>query len=38
LQFPPEDPAQANLYDRVEELSEDEIQRYFDLFDEVTQS
>ncbi len=37
LLFPPDDPAEANLYE-YKNFSEDEIQTYFDLFDEVTQS
>jgi spermidine/putrescine transport system substrate-binding protein len=37
LLFPPEDPAQANLYE-YKNFSEDEIQTYFTLFNEVTQS
>jgi spermidine/putrescine transport system substrate-binding protein len=37
LLFPPDDPTQANLYE-YKNFSEDELQQYFDLFSQVTQS
>ena len=37
LLFPPEDPAQANLFE-YKNFSEDEIQQYFNLFGQVTES
>ena len=37
LLFPPDDPATANLFG-YKNFSEDELQQYFDLFNQVTQS
>jgi spermidine/putrescine transport system substrate-binding protein len=37
LLFPPDDPATANLFE-YKNFSEDELQQYFDLFNQVTQS
>ncbi len=37
LLFPPEDPAEANLHE-YKAYSEDELQQYFTLFDQVTES
>jgi spermidine/putrescine transport system substrate-binding protein len=37
LLFPPDDPKQANLYE-YKNFSEEELQQYFDLFSQVTQS
>ncbi len=37
LLFPPDDPAQANLYE-YKNFSEEEIQQYFELFNQVTEA